>query len=954
MGATIPTWPVLLTEWGAPYNANGGLPAVQRVDISDRVLTSNSVKRGKQYELDTAQAGELTNTLRNNDAVLDPTNTSGPFAGHIAPYQPFQIRAQYPPTPNLLPYVVATCGEGYSAGLIPSSFGIYAGTDPTGGQIVVPGDAYQGTNVFQFNVPNTYGAGQFILGYTTSAAPLTQYSLQAHIRNVAAGTTGPVQLAVGWFGPSLSAGPLSWSYGSVVTAVGASSGATWYGLTETMTAPASACGMAVGIVTGGTAAANWNMQCDALQLEKAVTPTAFIAPGTWYPLFTGFIERWPTQWKDSGTYGTVTPTITDALALLSQGQLSDPLTQEINAIGPTWLYRLDDPSSAVQAAEANGKFPPLNTVSSVSGAGSVTFGNAIAATTAAGVFNTGGQNGGSCVSVTAPVAGSSSPSAVSVLSLDESGIKGPSNPRLWTRMIAIRWTGTGTPAVGAVETVWSSFDFQGNGIGGSIQLQLNPQGGTSNNFAMGISLPLAGGGNTNNGPISVFPSGFNACDGNWHLVIFGYNDASQTAFCSIDGVTAGMSQALGSGGWTPTIARDSLGGYLNGGYQGAYELNGDIAYAAEFPSYLTATQVTNLYSAWRNACSGETSAARYTRILRYANYTGPTNIGSGCLTTDMGPASDLDGSDALSCLENVVVTENGTHFAAKDGTITFQGRGFRYLNPTPAFTFGENAASGEFPYEDLQLDFDTTHLADDVTVTQQSTSQEFYAVSATDEAEYFDRTMTRTVNVNSSFEAQDAANFLVSRYGVPLTRVTMLKLNPAGQPALWPIVLQLELGMCIQINRRPFGCPMISLLLWIEQMQWDISDDGTATVQLQCSPVMAQPQATFTAWRTLLASTAASGQPTITVVPPTFDTVNPLNAYITPGMSLTVHSSATATYTVKSVQATGSHWSTGTITFTTNLAGSVASGNTVNEVTSGATNGAFDANAVFDTAVFTY
>ncbi len=73
---------------------------------------------------------------------------------------------------------------------------------------------------------------------------------------------------------------------------------------------------------------------------------------------------------------------------------------------------------------------------------------------------------------------------------------------------------------------------------------------------------------------------------------------------------------------------------------------------------------------------------------------------------------------------------------------------------------------GEWPYEDCQLDFDSTHLSNQVTVTQEAGGQNFYA-QATSNTNYFQRTMTRTINSSSALECQDAANYLLSRQQTP-------------------------------------------------------------------------------------------------------------------------------------------------------------------------------------------
>jgi hypothetical protein len=95
----------------------------------------------------------------------------------------------------------------------------------------------------------------------------------------------------------------------------------------------------------------------------------------------------------------------------------------------------------------------------------------------------------------------------------------------------------------------------------------------------------------------------------------------------------------------------------------------------------------------------------------------------------MGPADFAD-LDAVSALQAVVDTEGGAHWVDAAGTITFRARTARYNQLTPQFTFGERGDLGEWPYEDCQPDFDSTHLGGIVQVTQAVTGQVFTAVDA--------------------------------------------------------------------------------------------------------------------------------------------------------------------------------------------------------------------------------
>jgi hypothetical protein len=106
------------------------------------------VSRGRQYELDQVRSGEESVTLSNTDGVLDPTSSTSPFAGRMQPFQPTRIRAQWPPTVNLLSQGIATGGDvgGATVGTITAStiLDLLSDTDTTGGSIATSATAWAG------------------------------------------------------------------------------------------------------------------------------------------------------------------------------------------------------------------------------------------------------------------------------------------------------------------------------------------------------------------------------------------------------------------------------------------------------------------------------------------------------------------------------------------------------------------------------------------------------------------------------------------------------------------------------------------------------------------------------------------------------------------------------------------------------------------------------------------
>lgn len=81
------------TRAGVTVSADPNDPTVTPTwtDLSAR-LVQISVKRGKSYELDEAQAQEYTLKLRNTDGALDPTNTASPYYPYVLPLRAFRLQ----------------------------------------------------------------------------------------------------------------------------------------------------------------------------------------------------------------------------------------------------------------------------------------------------------------------------------------------------------------------------------------------------------------------------------------------------------------------------------------------------------------------------------------------------------------------------------------------------------------------------------------------------------------------------------------------------------------------------------------------------------------------------------------------------------------------------------------------------------------------------------------------
>ncbi|WP_439947161.1 hypothetical protein [Streptomyces sp. BBFR109] len=958
-GPVNPNWPTMETGWGAFWGAsNAAMPSDRFVDVTDRTRGTSSVQRGRQYELDQVRSGEASVRLANTDAALDPVNASSPWAGHIAPYQPYRKRAQWPPSRNLLEAFFATGGEtglpptqsGAQAALgpIPTFFltDINTDTDSSGGAFVAAADAWLGDTVMQFAVPAATVLPARIAHYARIAPrPGLTYTVQMRVRNVTPSTSVVVQPHIGWYIAGTTTKPNIFVYGTTSTLTGATS-AGWTTLTLTATAPANAAGMNIGVSLAAVPTADVSVQVDGVQAEVGTTATAWTCPGRWYSVYSGFTERWPSTWDLDGTYSIVEPTAVDGFSLLSQRQLDDALTMELNSYSPRFVYKFDDPAGSTSVADWTGNNPAAQIGIGKYGAGSVTFGNAITANDATNGIYTGSTGTVATVNNSNPGTNSTAGGA-SFISLSAAGIVGPSDLSKWTRMIAFRWTGPNTIANRAV--LWSSFSrsrADGFPSGAQLWFYIDSDG----------CFRMAMGGPTTNW-VSFRSDTPIVTDGNWHIALVSYDRTTAQVNMRVDGHYTYWINA--DPGLEPSgLVSDTVGAWVDPtvGNGTTYNVKGDISFVAEFPTALTVQQMFQIYIAWRNSCAGEASYARYQRILRYAGYAGTWWTEAG-LTQAMGPAN-IDGQDAMSALQSVVDTENGIHYFDAMGVITFKGRNARYNAAAPAFTFGERADLGELPYEDCSLDFDSTHLSNEVTVTQEGTGQTFYASDDASIAAYFPRTMSRTINSQNSAECQDAASYLLSRYRQPATRVSSLKLHPSAVPALWPVCLGLELGTRVRVMRRPPGAPPVQVDCYAENLQWEFSDDGEAWLTIQCSPADLTPYGVVAAWHTTLASSVSVGATSLTVRAVPGAAGIPLASQLAAGQQLVLgQGTANAeTVTVSAVGATSPGWTTATITLTAAATKAHAAGDTLCEPLPAAQADptAWDKVAAFDAIAFSY
>lgn len=737
-----------------------------------------------------------------------------------------------------------------------------------------------------------------------------QYTASAYLsRTASADATVQVTLSIQWY--SNTGATLTPSAGAAVTVA---SGA-WVRASVTGTAPAGAVWgrISAAITTPASTTATNTVYGTAFQFEQAAAASAWVDPGPTFYAFWGFFEQLPQVWRLSGTWGELDAVGVDALAGLAQFNIVDPFIHEVSTLNPNFFYPLNDPLGATSVADVSGKRIPAPIENSPYGAGSLTLGNGVTANTPGSAFLGGLGPVATCANSNA-----SSPSQLpeTFIALHDTTVSPgpPGTGQPWTRMIAFR--APTLPASGTNPNLWAC-STPGYGTNQSF-IEINISVGTGKLNVQVLSP------NGSTGVLVSFAP--NVCDGNWHLVTFGLNAAGTGYTVSLDGVASSGTPTGGDAHPTQCTA-DTIGAWAQFGgnsYFGGF--TGDLAFVAEFPTLLTSAQITNLYGSFRTASSGESTGARFRRLLTWIGYPGPVSIDPG-VTQSMGPATDLIGGTALDAAYTIAVTENGDAFASSGGVMTFRQRSALY-NGQPLFVFGENQALGEWPYEDVQLPTDPLHTYNIWNIAQWSSGQVATAQDAASQQANFPRTAPAlTINTTSFAEVQSAAAYQLSRFKVNRMRCKGLVLHASGIPGLFRVCAQLEKGVRIRVMKRPpwrsTSAP-IQFDGFVTNLAWSLDPkSGRVTLTVEAAPADLQSYWTLAALHTNLNAQAASGQNQATINALPDSAVNALSSSLPQGYQLVFDPGTaiqeTMTPSPTGIPATGIGYSTATLTFTTNF-----------------------------------
>src|SRR5450631_2489086 len=310
----------------------------QWVDLTSRV-TQWSTTYGKQRELGIAQTGTAKVTCRDIDEFLNPLNTSSPWnsgANTLKLYRPIR-HAEH----------VLGAGNMFNAT-----------NDPW---LLVGGNTHSYADTASFEGGTVGGWGND--GTTTTIANSvvrahdgTHSGLVTWPTNSTIGVTGNAQVGVigmplrtgivytlsFWLwivsGPSVTIQVGTTGTGAVTST---STTGVWQRVVSTFTMTDGSSD--IYIFPSAASTAGQTVFIDSVQLELAGSASAFTTTGpTVFPVWTGFIERYPKTWQWSGFEGWCQLSCVDALGMIPRVQFQDAMRMEIRKDLPSYWWPFAD------------------------------------------------------------------------------------------------------------------------------------------------------------------------------------------------------------------------------------------------------------------------------------------------------------------------------------------------------------------------------------------------------------------------------------------------------------------------------------------------------------------------------------------------------------------------------------------------------------------------------------
>jgi hypothetical protein len=782
-------------QTGPPALLGSHRMSVNQVGRQTYVRTWDT-QRGRQYELDQVQAGLATLGMVDENENLNPLNTGSPYAtggNTITPYHPLNISAFWPLSGNMFNPNVNTAYDGsFEATGSAAPFG--AGGGGTAAQSTA--QALFGTHSLLVTQAGNSSAQYGIVTVPGVPGVIATVSVYAYL-------TGGCSLQI--IGPDGS------------TSAVLSTQTTWTRIVLTYVMQD-----ARDVITfAGTGTATPTYYLDGFQIEFASTASTFTTSGpTRFNVYNGYVERYPTSYDMAGTRGLHQLQAVDALAVLSRTAINQSYLTTINADGPLWHAPLNNTTPAVQGTlggTGTDSWIPYSLPNSTYGAVQWGSDSTLDGDPAVVVSQ---KNPTNPVTVSGAIANNAT--NLDIIGKPLSISTAAATFECWFKFSAgvfgpFQWCssyndGTLVPSGAYVDV---------ETIAGDLWFHIHDDV-TNTDFEVALNSVGSAGG--------YFP------DNQWHyaaLTLFSFNNGAPPLgiAATIDGTEADYGSVF------TTTRNNGYGTMHIGTFTGFGDpvSQGSVAHVAVYGRDIGSTARRNHYLRGVGYIN-ELSGVRVRRLLS-SYWAGPTNIANGYLK--MAPDFAYNGRTLLDVIQEIQETERGLLYVSRQGTVVFEDRSSRYANQVPVAVFGEN----DSPYIEYDSDFDPTYTFSQANLSRPANDAFAPVVNSTAQAKYGQRILTQTLQVNTDFDLTQAATFYLARYANPVVRITTLKFDLAANPALFSVILPLDIGSRVTVKRKTAALST-SNDYYVEQIHHTAdAETGDWTVTLQLSPVFVN-----TAW----------------------------------------------------------------------------------------------------------
>lgn len=484
--------------------------------------------------------------------------------------------------------------------------------------------------------------------------------------------------------------------------------------------------------------------------------------------FTGYVEEWPCEWPNGGSYSQAQITAVDRLARIgAKRPMRSVIEEAILDLSPTIYYPMGEPENSTSAGNASGNADahPL-TVLQIGAGGSLEFGTATGPPTdalPAPTFTPASASNGLVLTAATPLLG-----AVFSLTLRANFLTSAAGPQTIARLV--------------------------NRYGDYLALSVDASGYLAvteyHSFTAWTSVALASAGVVN--------------DGLTHdaAVVQSKVGSTITTTLYLDGV------AVGSSSYSNPFLIDHRSIRV-GGHNGSL-FSGTISHVAAYRTALTAAEVAGIYEATSTGFEGDSSDER---IARYASWAG---IATAEMDLDAGSSesicfTDTTGQSVLQAMQDVAQTEGGRLFINGAGQLVFHSRSRAYDNPAAAASVDATLLG-----EDARFSMSTQGLVNDVT-GKRPTGPEVRVLDADSIEAYGVSAQSVTLLVTSDTEVADAVNWRVQGNKDPQVRLPSARFDLYTETSGYQAQLRgLELGDRITVTGLPSQAPASEVDLVVE------------------------------------------------------------------------------------------------------------------------------------------